>query len=266
LAGRLLPDSARVVQGDVRISEQSTITCSLQSLRMMRSSQLGYIFQNPMNALDPTMRIGRQLNCAAGKALREDEIEELFAKVELPHHRQVAAAFPHQLSGGMAQRVVIAMAISRRPSLLIADEPTASLDASLRERIMELLGSLKSDMAVIVLSHELHSIARHCDRVGVMYGGRVVEEGPTSQVLAMPLHPYTRALLGAAPGREKPGELLQPIPGSPPVVIGQALNCTFSQRCSFSEDVCTTVRPESRDVGGRKVVCHRAEHMMRHFQ
>jgi oligopeptide/dipeptide ABC transporter ATP-binding protein len=173
----------------------------------------------------------------------------------------VAACFPHELSGGMAQRVVIAMAIARQPRLLIADEPTASLDASIRLQILDLLDRIRreSGAGLVVLSHELGLIARTCDMIGVMYGGRVVEFGSRDTLLARPAHPYTVALLRAAPGAERYGERLVPIQGSPPVLRGPAPGCSFAPRCPLADHRCRTERPVRRQVAGRDVLCHRAE-------
>jgi peptide/nickel transport system ATP-binding protein len=156
---------------------------------------------------------------------------------------------------------VVAMAIARRPALLIADEPTASLDASIRNQILELLTSLKQQggMALVLLSHELAVVARHCEMIGVMYGGRVVEYGPSKEVFANPTHPYTRALLQAAPGRERPGERLSPIPGVPPVLTRASPGCSFAPRCPLQTDHCRQARPAPRPVAGRVTLCHRAE-------
>ena len=176
----------------------------------------------------------------------------------------MAASFPYQLSGGMAQRVVIALAIARKPVLLVADEPTASLDASLRDHILELLVSLRATMntGVVLLSHELRVVLRHCNRVMVMYAGRIVEDGNTPAVFKHPAHPYTLALLAAAPGRERPGQMLQPIPGVPPILSGRSVGCGFAPRCRFSSDRCSTERPEPRLIDKRTVLCHHAERVI----
>jgi peptide/nickel transport system ATP-binding protein len=170
-------------------------------------------------------------------------------------------SFPHQLSGGMAQRVVIAMAIARKPLALIADEPTASLDASVRDRVMATLGRLRAETraSLVILSHDLHMVARHAGRVAVMYGGRPIETGPADRVLKQPSHPYTRALLRAGAGGEKPGERLEPIPGSPPTLTGRAESCAFAPRCARRQAACEQVRPEPRLLAGRLVACHFAE-------
>jgi oligopeptide/dipeptide ABC transporter ATP-binding protein len=185
----------------------------------------------------------------------------LLARVELADPDRVMRSFPHQLSGGMVQRVVIAMAIARKPLALIADEPTASLDASVRDRVMETLGRLRAETraSLVILSHDLRMVARHAGRVAVMYGGRPVETGLVEHVLKQPAHPYTRALLRAGAGGENPGERLEPISGSPPVLTGRAESCAFAPRCPMRQAACSESRPEPRLVAGRLVACHFAE-------
>jgi oligopeptide/dipeptide ABC transporter ATP-binding protein len=158
----------------------------------------------------------------------------------------------------MAQRVVIALAIARKPSVVIADEPTASLDASIKGAILELLMALGSDTAasLIIMSHDLRSIARRCDRMAVMYGGRIVEAGASSDVFERPTHPYTQALIHAQAGNEKPGERLRTIGGVPPLLRQRATSCAFAPRCVYARDLCRTVRPDERQLGGRSVACH----------
>jgi peptide/nickel transport system ATP-binding protein len=255
--GRLLADDARRAGGDLRIDGRSIFGLDAAALRAVRRDVLGFVFQNPMVALDPTMRVGRQIALAAGAAA---PVRELLARVGLRDVERVERSFAHQLSGGMAQRVVIAMAIARGPRLLVADEPTASLDATLREQMFALLVSLRDTLGtgVLLLSHELRSVARHCDTVGVMYAGRVVEHGPASVVFARPAHPYTRALLAVAPGRERQGEVLASIAGAPPVIDGDRAGCAFAGRCGYVVAACRLRRPEARAIEARTVACHRA--------
>ena len=214
--GRILPegacrDSGEIILGDVNVFESSD-----SRVREMRRRDLGFVFQNPMTTLDPTMRIGRQVAQALGGSEGRGSVEALLRKVGLPDGLRISKRYPHQLSGGMAQRVAIAIAIARGPRLLIADEPTASLDTSVREQILDLLLSLREQTgaALMILSHDLHMVAKHCDRVAVMYGGRVVEDGRSDAVFRRPWHPYTAALIDSAPGSEGPEGLLRPIPGS----------------------------------------------------
>ncbi|NOR67723.1 MAG: ATP-binding cassette domain-containing protein [Woeseiaceae bacterium] len=262
--GRMLPTIAECVGGDLKLEGNSMLTASYKVMRKLRRKRLGFVFQDPMTALDPTMKIGRQIALAMGDGCSSDEINELLSHVGLTDASRIAAKYPHQLSGGMAQRVVIAIAISRQPALLVADEPTASLDATLRDHILELLVSLCTNMntGIVLLSHELRVVARHCEQVAVMYAGRVVENGKTSIVFAHPAHAYTHALLAAAPGLERPGETLQSIPGAPPVLSGKTEGCGFEPRCHFASECCRFERPAARSFSGRIVLCHNAEKVL----
>ena len=200
--GRLLAPNATLEAGDIVFDGRSVGRCDAAELRALRRHSLGFVFQNPMSALDPTMRIGRQVALAIGGEPEAAAICALLERVGLDDAPSVARRFPHELSGGMAQRVVIGLAIARRPALLIADEPTASLDASIQGLILDLLLALCRDTgtSLVILSHDLRMVARRCRRVAVMYGGRVVEAGDSREVFAAPAHPYTRALIRAAAG------------------------------------------------------------------
>ncbi len=262
-AGRLLPREARLVSGTLLLAGQSVFEAAPDALRRLRREVLGFVFQNPMAALDPTMRIGRQVARAAGGA-RESRVLELLGKAELEQPESLLRRYPHELSGGMAQRVVIAMAIARGPALLVADEPTASLDVSIRAKVMATLLTLQRDAgaSLIVLTHDLHLAARHCQRLAVMYAGRVVEIGPSAAVLSRPGHPYTKGLLAAAAGTEAPGEALVPIPGLPPLLRKPAADCSFAPRCPYAERRCREIRPAARPVGRKEIACHFAERVI----
>lgn len=263
-AGRLLPPEAQVISGNIHVASIDVTRADDAALRRLRHDKLGFVFQNPATALDPTMRIGRQVALAMGGRPAADSIAELLSRAELNEPQRILRAYPHELSGGMAQRVVIAMAIARRPHLLIADEPTASLDASIREKVMATLGRLRAESgaSLVILSHDLRMVARHADRVAVMYGGRIVELGPVEEVMQAPSHPYTRALLAAAAGNERPGERLRPIPGTPPMLEGRCEACAYVPRCAFRAPRCKAERPEARILAAREVVCHRAEEVI----
>jgi oligopeptide/dipeptide ABC transporter ATP-binding protein len=214
-----------------------------------------------MGALDPTIRLHKQFEYALGGRAADSAIAELAASVGLPTEKSVLRRYPHELSGGMAQRAVIAKAIAARPSIVVADEPTASLDAAMRTQVLELLVSLRSDLGLtcVLLSHDLGLVLRYCDRIAVMYSGRVVELGTPDMVLSRPAHPYTKALLRAAPGREAPGSRVEPIPGMQTAVRERSERCAFADRCGRAEARCDTVRPIARVVDGRQVLCHFAE-------
>ena len=259
--GRLLPAGARRLAGEIELDGTKVFACDAAEIRALRRRALGFVFQNPMTALDPTMRIGNQVKSVLDKHAGEKTVRELLQSAGLPEAARVVRSYPHQLSGGMAQRVAIAMAIARGPRLLIADEPTASLDTSIRDQILDLLMSLRSasGASLILLSHDLRMIAKHSDRVAVMYGGRIVELGTSEAVFVSQTHPYTKALIEAAPGSEAAGGTVRPIPGVPPVLYGPSAGCAFAPRCGWATARCESERPEPRSVGGRLVACHRAE-------
>lgn len=256
--GRLLAPNASFDGGDVLVEGRSMLHCTDAQLRAVRRDRLGFVFQNPMLALDPTMRIGRQIALALNLPAGSARIVELLAKASLSDPARVAACFPHELSGGMAQRVVIALAIARNPAVVIADEPTASLDASITGAILDLLMALGRDTgaSLVIMSHDLRMVARRCARILVMYGGRVVEAGESRQVFAAPRHPYTQALVRAAAGNEGPGGQLQPIPGVPPVLHQRSTNCAFAARCAHAQPICHSRRPADVNLQGRVVACH----------
>ena len=256
--GRLLPNNARRVSGDLRVAGRSVFSLDDEELRALRREHLGFVFQSPMAALDPTMRIGRQLAFACGARPDFGRVAELLRQVGLPE--RVTRAFAHELSGGMAQRAVIAMAIARGPRLLVADEPTASLDSSLRAQILDLLVALKdeSGAALVLLSHELPVVARICDSIGVMYGGRVVEFGDSDAIFRNPLHPYSAALLATAQESARSQARLTPIPGMPPTLSGPARGCSFAERCALADSRCRAERPQLRALAGRLAACHHA--------
>jgi oligopeptide/dipeptide ABC transporter ATP-binding protein len=263
--GRLLPSNSRRASGDLLVNGRSIFEIGDEEIRLLRQNWLGFVLQNPMSALDPTMRVGRQIRLVLKGPASGDSVHELLERVGLPDVKRVARSYPYQLSGGMAQRVIIAMAISRHPSLLIADEPTASLDASVREQILKLLLSVREEtgVAVVLLSHELGLVAKYCDTIAVMYGGRLVETGSNASVFRCPGHPYTKALLEAAPGNERPGDWLEAIPGVPPVLQRSAQGCVFEPRCKLAHETCRTVRPLLRPLENRLVACHRAEEVLK---
>ena len=258
--GRILPEGARRESGDILLCDVSVFDGSDSRIREMRRNDLGFVFQNPMSSLDPTMRVGRQVAQALGDTAGRAGVAALLSRVGLPDGPRISGSYPHQLSGGMAQRVVIAMAIARGPRLLIADEPTASLDTSVREKILDLLLSLREQTgaSLMILSHDLHMVAKHCDRVAVMYGGRIVEDGSSEAIFGRPRHPYTIALINSAPGSEGPDGSLEPIAGMPQVLRGHSASCSFAPRCASALESCRTQRPAAQILEDRLIVCGRA--------
>ncbi len=262
--GRLLPWNALRLSGDLSVLDLSVFGGDDERLRRLRRDALGFVFQNPMTALDPTMRIGRQLARAIGPRATRDSVRALLSRVGLAGAGRIEQSFPHELSGGMAQRAAIGMAIARNPRLIVADEPTASLDAWLRDQILELLMSMcgATGASLVLLSHDLHVVSRYCRHVAVMYGGRIVEYAQGETLFHRQAHPYTRALLESAPGAEGPDGRLRPIQGLPPVITESSRGCAFAPRCGWTKDLCNEVRPELQHAGNRSVLCHRAEEVL----
>jgi len=261
--GRLLPPNAEVSEGELLIDGRSVLAYSPSELRAYRRDQLGFVFQSPAAALDPTRRIHRQLRDVLDTPRSDrDSLLRLLTRVGFADPESVAAAFPHELSGGMAQRVVVAIAIARRPKLIVADEPTAALDSSVRNQVLDVLFGLPDEIgaAVVILTHDLRTVASRCSQVAVMYGGRVVEWGGRERVLASPRHPYSAGLLAATPADDAMDELV-PIAGVPPVLRGRAQSCAYAPRCPLASAVCFEKRPEAREVDDRTVICHHAEQL-----
>ncbi len=259
--GHLPIPGMRRVSGQVRIGGREVASLDRQNLQALRRNVLGYIFQDPVASLDPTMKLSRQVELALdiGPAEAAAALDGFgFADVV-----RVLRSYPHEVSGGMAQRVTIAMVMRKRPRLVVADEPTAALDAPVRAQILDLLvgGCRRLGAALLLVTHDLQTVRSHADRMDVMYAGRIVESGPTAEVLARPRHPYTAALLAAAVGAERPGERVIPISGLPPHISGRQGSCAFAPRCRFALDICRSQRPEAR-AASRSVLCHRAEEIL----
>jgi oligopeptide/dipeptide ABC transporter ATP-binding protein len=253
-----------VTEGELLVEGRSALAYTPGELCAYRREQLGFVFQSPAAALDPTRRIHRQLRDVLGTPRSDREsLFQLLTRVGFAEPESVASSFPHELSGGMAQRVVVALAIARQPKLVIADEPTASLDSSVRNRVLDVLFGLPDEIgaAVVILTHDLRSVASRCSQVAVMYGGRVVESGTREHVLRSPRHPYTLGLLAATPGDEGRDEQLVPIAGVPPVLRGRTESCAYAARCPLASAVCFKTRPEARQVDDRTVICHHAEQL-----
>ncbi len=272
----MVPEAARVT-GAIALDGTALSGASERVWRRLRARKVAMIFQEPMAALNPLQRLGEavmeplQVHLGLGRAAARRRVLELFDEVGIPDPEARLRQYPHEISGGQRQRVLIALALTCDPALLIADEPTTALDAHVALRIIELLVRLaeKRQMALVFISHDLAAVARATERIAVMYGGEIVELGPTAGVLEDPRHPYTRGLLGArpgiggtAPGRGPDGrrQRLPTIPGSVPPLSQLPQGCRFSGRCPVEIAPCATIRPEPRRLpAGRSAACHLLE-------
>jgi peptide/nickel transport system ATP-binding protein len=263
---RYLPRNGRVSAGSVRIAGRDPLAMNAAQLRDLRARAVSMVYQEPGKALNPAIRVGRQVAevyelAGVGRAEALERSEAMLRKVQISDPGRVMQRYPHELSGGMAQRVVIAMAIAAEPSLLILDEPTTALDATVEAEVLDLVAGLRAelDTSLLFISHNLAVIAKMCDRVGVLYAGELIEEGPARQVFDQPRHPYTVGLLRCIPrqGQRKDHGRLDAIPGFLPTP-GQAMTgCIFAPRCPIAEQRCRDAAPEAFDVGpGRSSRCY----------
>jgi peptide/nickel transport system ATP-binding protein len=251
------PPGARVT-GRIWFRDEELRGASPRRLRDIRGASIAMIFQEPMTALNPLMTVGRQVaevlrrhRGLSGQEARS-RVLELFDLVQMPSPDRYLRSYPHQLSGGMRQRVMIAMAVACDPALLIADEPTSALDPTIQAQILGLLSDLRTTlgMSVLLISHDLGVVSRMADHVIVMYAGHVLEQAPTAELLAAPAHPYTTGLLGAVPqpGSSSDTRRLTPIPGQVPLLRAEPEHCVFSPRCAYAEPRCLTGQPALRQV------------------
>jgi peptide/nickel transport system ATP-binding protein len=257
-----LHDDTATLQGHVRFAGQDLVALDEKSLRRLRGRRLAMIFQDPLSSLNRARRVGdvigdplRLHEGLRGAALHE-RVVALLARVGLPASR--AQAYPHELSGGMRQRVMIAAALAARPDVLVADEPTTALDATIQAQIVELLSRLKDEMglAILFITHDLGLVASAADDVVVMYAGQVVESGPVAEVFAAPRHPYTAGLLACAPRLGRTGDRLPEIPGVVPDLAALPMGCRFAARCTLVTDDCRTAAvPLADDGPARRVRC-----------
>jgi len=249
---RLLPRSAWIRGGRIVFDDADLISAGSETMRRVRGRKIGMVFQDPMTSLNPLLSIGRQLTEVmeehVGLGRRESTARalELLERIRVPRARQILDSHPHQLSGGMRQRVAIAMALSCRPQLVIADEPTTALDVTIQAEVIRLFEDLTSEYgtAIILISHSLDLVAQYCDRLLVMYAGRIVESGPATDVIRNPRHPYTADLISSAPDITAPRmQRFKAIAGQPPAPATLPRGCPYHPRCGSAFDRCTQTEP-----------------------
>jgi peptide/nickel transport system ATP-binding protein len=259
----LIDPPGRIVSGSVRLNGRELVGLDHAALRSMRGREIAMVFQDPSATLNPVLTIGRQMRLAiaAHESLSEQAANarciEVLNTVGIPDAARRIESWPHQFSGGMRQRVAIAIALLNRPRLIICDEPTTALDVSIQAQILTEMKALAAQLgtAMIWISHDLATVSSVASRILVMYAGRIIEAGPIAAVLRQPAHPYTKGLLNSLPGLAVPGQDLVQIPGSMPSPVNLPPGCAFQPRCDFADSACA-VMPTLTSSGARKLRCH----------
>jgi peptide/nickel transport system ATP-binding protein len=264
---RLVPPPGRIVGGEIRFEGRDLLRLAESEMRAVRGAGLAMVFQEPMTSLNPVFTVGSQiaeavrLHRPVSRREAAERAVELLTEVGIPDAARRARDYPHQLSGGMRQRVMIAIAISCEPRVLIADEPTTALDVTIQAEILDLLTELRArhGMALLLITHDLGVVAQQADEVAIMYAGRIVEQAPVLDVFDRPLHPYTQALFRSMPGIAGPRERLEAIPGQVPELLRLPSGCTFRDRCPRAIDECgSRVPPLEAKRPGHVAACIRA--------
>lgn len=264
----LLPKAAKVTGGSICLGDTDLLTLSEEEMCKRRGADISMIFQEPMTALNPLMTVGKQIEEAyllhhpGEKAAAREKTREMMKKVGLSRVEKLYHEYPHQLSGGMKQRIVIAMALINHPRLIVADEPTTALDVTIQYQILELLRELNQEFqsTILFISHDLGVVKELCSRIIVMYAGRIVEEGETEAILRRPIHPYTKGLLESIATPQKKGTVLYNIPGIvEPLAKRNPAGCGFVKRCPIAGEECLVKCPSLQTIEGRTVRCNKRE-------
>jgi oligopeptide/dipeptide ABC transporter ATP-binding protein len=264
----VLPPEARVTAGEVLLDGIDLTALSNAQLNKFRGPKIAMIFQEPMSALNPVMRVGQQIaegprvHLGLNRAQAAERALDLMRRVGIPDPERRFRSFPHEFSGGMRQRVMIAIALSCDPSVILCDEPTTALDVTIQDQILRLLAKLcrETGASLVFVTHDLPVVAQVCHQLAVMYAGEIVERGTVQDVLTQPRHPYTLGLVRSAPDVDHPRSSLAAIPGSPPSLIHPPSGCRFHPRCPFAEEDCTVTHPPLRLLdAGRATACLHSE-------
>lgn len=265
----ILPENAKIDSGEIYFEGKNILNLSSKEMKKVKGKEMAMIFQDPMTALNPLKKVGNHIvevlvrHKGMNKKEAYKKAVDLLRDVGIPMPEKRVNQYPHEFSGGMRQRVLIAMALACGPKLLIADEPTTALDVTIQAQILELLKSLKekSGMSIILITHDLGVVAGTCNRVNVMYGGLIMEEGLIDEIFYNPKHPYTKALLNSIPkveGEEK--RRLEPISGSAPSLLNPPKGCPFAERCKFAQEICFKEMPEYKSFSEtHKTMCFLAK-------
>ncbi|MCP4694046.1 MAG: ABC transporter ATP-binding protein [Desulfobacterales bacterium] len=261
----LVREPGRVVSGEILFRGESILEKNEKEMRRVRGGRISMIFQNPLSSLNPVFTIGDQVghiirvHQGVSRAEARDRAMEMFSQVRLPDPDKLPRKYPHELSGGQIQRVMIAMALSCQPELLIADEPTTALDVTIQAQILTLMLRLKAETrtSIMFISHDLGVVAEICDRVAIMYAGRIVELASVEEIFTRPVHPYTKGLMASIPGRGRRGQDLFTIEGVVPNLIDLPPGCRFRPRCPRAEKICELEEPVLTErEGARAAACH----------